>query len=134
MRISPPKASLLIYDGECPLCQRARAWIEQHVPLEVLRTIPCQDERRPALAPTVTTEDCMAAMQLVMPDGRVFSGERAFPHILRMTRYGRFIAWLFYLPGTRWVYQRIARNRLAISGLLVRKEQGDSCSIDKGCK
>ncbi len=130
----PNEPSLLIYDGDCPLCQRARVWIEQHVPPESLRTLPCQDEQRPTLAPTVSTDDCMTAMQLVLPDGKVFSGERAFPHILRLTRYGRFVAWTFYLPGVGLAYQLVARNRLAISGLLVRKKRGDSCSVDKGCK
>lgn len=125
--------SLLLYDGECPLCQRAKTWVEQHVSANAIETLPCQDETRPQRAPTVSDADCLSAMQLITPDGRVYAGERAFPHILRHTRYGKYIGWLFYLPGAGLIYRFIARHRLALSGLVIRKQSGDACSVDKGC-
>lgn len=123
--------ALLIYDGECPLCQRA--WAEARIPAERLETMPCQDEARPERAPVVTREACMEAMQLVLPDGRCYSGEEAFPPLLRLTRYGRYFAWCFSLPGASLAYRLIARNRLALSGLFRRKEPGDHCSTDGEC-
>jgi len=125
--------ALLIYDGDCPLCQRARKWIEAHVPQDTLETLPCQDPDRPARAPMVSLEDCMSAMQLILPDGRLYSADKAFPPLLGMTRYGRYAAWLFYVPGIAWLYRQVARNRLALSALLFRKTPGAGCSIDKGC-
>ena len=82
----------------------------------------------------VSFEACMEAMQLVLPDGTVYVGDRAFPHLLRLTRYGRYFSWLFRLPGTNLIYRLIARNRLALSGFLIRKEKGAKCSIDEGCE
>jgi predicted DCC family thiol-disulfide oxidoreductase YuxK len=131
---APNPKSILIYDGECPVCQRARQWIERHVSADVLQTMPCQDLRREELVPSIPYEDCMQAMQLITPDGRVHAAERAFPHVLRLTRYGRFIGWLFYLPGAGVLYRLFARNRLAISGLLERKSDGEQCSIDRDCR
>ena len=128
------KQSLLLYDGACPMCQRARQWVEKHVPPHAIKTLPCQDKERPLLAPMISTENCMSAMQLITANGEVFSGERAFPHILRHTHYGRYFGWAFYLPGAGLLYRAVARNRLAISGLLLRKQPGEHCSIDKGCE
>ena len=126
--------ALLIYDGECPMCQRARTWVEAHVATERLETMACQDEARPRRAPMVSETECLEAMQLILPDGRHFSGEKAFPPLLRMTRWGKYTAWIFALPGTAWAYRRIAKNRLAISALLFRKVPGENCSIKDGCE
>ena len=44
---------------------------------------------------------CMGAMQLILPDGQVLSGESALPEILgRLKRY-RLAAGLFRLPGSK---------------------------------
>ena len=130
----PPQPSLLLYDGECPLCQRARHWVERRVPASVIETLPCQDDTRRERAPMISDSDCMAAMQLIEPDGRVFAGEKALPRILRHTSWGWLVGWLFYLPGAGVAYRFIARHRLAISGLVVRKQDGEHCSIDRGCR
>lgn len=126
--------ALLIYDGNCPLCQRARRWLEQRIPPDRLETLPCQDPERSRRAPMVSLEACLEAMQLVLPDGRRFAAEKAFPPLLALMPGGRFFAWCFALPGTGWAYRRIARNRLAISALLFRKAPGERCSRDEGCK
>ncbi len=111
----------LIYDGECGLCQRAvqrlRAWDREHR----LAYLPFQDEetvRRfgiglPALA---------AAMHLVMPDGRVFSGADAVPELGRLLPGKRWWAWGFAVPGVRPLARRIyggiaRRRRCAVRGL-----------------
>lgn len=128
------RRALLIYDGACPMCQRARKWVEARVPSERLEIMACQDTARPLRAPMITEAECLEAMQLILSDGRHYAGEKAFPPLLRMMRWGRYVAWLFALPGAAWVYRRIARNRLAISALLFRKKAGERCSIEDGCE
>lgn len=115
------------------MCQRARDWAIARIPAEQLETMACQDTARPVRAPMVATEDCMEAMQLLLPDGRLYAGEKAFAPLLRLTPGGQWYAWCFYLPGVSLIYRTIARNRLAISALLFRKKPGAHCSIDKGC-
>ena len=128
---------LLLYDGECPMCLRARDWIAAHATTGAIELMPCQDPGRLGRAPQVSDAACMAAMQLVMPDGRVFAGERAVPHILSATPGYRWLGALMRFPGVlllaRPVYALIARNRLAISALFVKRAPGDSCAIDKDC-
>lgn len=124
---------LLIYDGQCPMCVRARQWVEARVPAGSIEFLACQDPRRAERAPAVSESQCMEAMQFVGPDGRVYSGERAFPPLLRLTRYGRWIAWCFQLPGTALVYRAIARNRQHLSAFFKPRKPGEHCSIDDGC-
>ena len=65
---------------------------------------------------------CMQAMQLILPDGEVFSGERALPEILkRLKRYSPAAA-IFDLPGSgilaRSFYRWFADNRYHIANVL----------------
>jgi predicted DCC family thiol-disulfide oxidoreductase YuxK len=118
----------LIYDGECGLCQRAvqrlRAWDRE----QRLAYLPFQDTdavRRfgiglPALA---------AAMHLVLPDGRVFSGADAVPELGRLLPGKGWWAWGFAVPGVRRLARRIycgiaQRRRCAVRGLPARVASG----------
>jgi predicted DCC family thiol-disulfide oxidoreductase YuxK len=63
-----------------------------------------------------------AAMHLILPDGRVFSGADAVPELGRLLPGKRWWAWGFAVPGVRpvarRVYARIARGRrCAVRGL-----------------
>jgi len=115
----------LIYDGNCPLCTAAARWIRQNAG-DGIETLPCQDEARAARFPNVSEAACMNAMQLVMPDGAVYSGERALPHLLRRLHGWRRLAWVFSVPGASfiapYVYRWIARHRYALSIFLRHKE------------
>jgi predicted DCC family thiol-disulfide oxidoreductase YuxK len=68
----------------------------------------------------------MQAMQLVLPDNTVLSGEKALPEILkRLRRYGP-VATLFKLPGSeilsRVFYRWFADRRYHIARLLFPKK------------
>ena len=121
-------AATLIYDGDCGLCQRAvarvRAWDREHR----LAYLPFEDRdsvRRfgiglPALA---------AAMHLVLPDGRVFSGADAVPELGRLLPGKGWWTWGFLVPGVRplarHLYGRIARRRrCAVRALPARGQEG----------
>lgn len=115
----PEAPAILIYDGECPMCRRAQAWFTARVPSERLMCIPCQSPERERLAPQIPLDECLTAMQLILPDGTRYSGEQALPVLLRMTPHWR---WLGRILGTRvflWVakpiYRTIARRRFVLS-------------------
>ncbi len=127
---------VLIYDGECPMCRSARAWLEARVPVGALEYLPCQDERRAEVAPGMAREECLQAMQLVRPDGHRLAGEKALPALLQMTPGWRWLGRLLELPGMGWltgpVYAVIARNRLSISRVFFAKS-GPACDSESGC-
>ena len=129
----------LIYDGECAMCRASALWIMRRaLDAGTLEILPCRSAPRRARFPQVTDEQCMTAMQLVLPDGRVLAGADAMPELLRrVPRWRRvamlfampellrriprwrWIAALFALPGlrplARVVYAWIARNRMRVS-------------------
>jgi predicted DCC family thiol-disulfide oxidoreductase YuxK len=110
-------APTLIYDGECGLCRRAVQRVQAWDREQRLAYVSFQDGEAvgrfgiglPALA---------AAMHLVLPDGRVFSGADAVPELAGLLPGKRWWAWGFAVPGVRplarWIYGAIARRRRCV--------------------
>jgi predicted DCC family thiol-disulfide oxidoreductase YuxK len=118
----PPSelVATLIYDGECSMCRASALWIMRRaLSRGALEILPCRSGVRRERFPQVSEEACLAAMQLVLPDGRVLSGADAVPELLPRIRGWGWVAGLFALPGVRpmarRVYAWIARNRMRIS-------------------
>jgi predicted DCC family thiol-disulfide oxidoreductase YuxK len=131
-------ASVLIYDGECPLCCTARDWVLKKSPHGSIEALPCQSDERKNRFPQMEEAQCMEAMQLVLPDGDVLSGEKALPNLLSLLNGWKWLAGFLTWPLVRHtspiVYRIIARNRLAFSILISRKGEGaHSCSTDDSC-
>ncbi len=112
--------AVLIYDGECAMCRASALWLMRlALSRGALEILPCRSEPRRARFPRVSDEACMAAMQLVLPDGRVLAGADAVPELLRRIRGLGWLAALFALPGARPVARRfyawVAKNRMRLS-------------------
>ncbi len=109
----------LIYDGECPLCAKAVAWVQANARPQTLDYVTCQSVDRAQRFPAMTEAQCMQAMQLVMDDGAVYSGDEALPVLLSMLRRWLWLARLFRLPGIAFLspaaYRFVARNRHVFS-------------------
>ena len=80
---------------------------------------PCRSAPRRARFPQSTDEQCLTAMQLVLPDGRIVPGADAVPELFARIPRWRWVTALFELPGmrpvARRVYAWIPRNRMRIS-------------------
>jgi predicted DCC family thiol-disulfide oxidoreductase YuxK len=121
--------AVLIYDGSCPICQRAIEWIKGSERKDSFEMLPCQSEEVRRRFPLIEESICMGAMQLILPDGQILSGERALPEILRRLKRHRLAAWLFRLPGSkilaRSFYRWFARHRYYIAkAFLSDKREG----------
>lgn len=112
----------LIYDGECPLCRNAVAWVRARCEPGTFEYLSCHAEELTRRFPQVSRSACLAAMHLILPDGRVLAGEGAVPEILLRLRRYRRVAPLFRLPGARFVsglfYRWFAARRHFVSRLL----------------
>ena len=113
---------MLIYDGACPVCRKTVEWISENMLKDAFKMIPCGSEEARKMFSLVEQAVCMQAMQLILPDGEVFSGERALPEILkRLKRYSPAAA-IFDLPGSgilaRSFYRWFADNRYHIANVL----------------
>jgi predicted DCC family thiol-disulfide oxidoreductase YuxK len=121
--------AVLIYDGNCPICQRAIEWIKGNERKDSFEMLPCQSEEVRRRFPSIEESVCMRAMELILPDGQILSGERALPEILRRLKHYRLAARLFRLPGSkilaRSFYRWFARHRYHIAkAFLPDKREG----------
>lgn len=88
--------------------------------------LPCQSDEARARFPLIKRARCMKAMQLVLPDGTVLSGEQALPEILKRLKRYRGLSRLFDLPGSgtlsRAFYSWFADRRYHIADVLFRED------------
>lgn len=115
-------SAVLIYDGECSMCRASALWLMRRAiagGATQFEILPCRSPARRERFPEVSEASCMAAMQLVLPGGRVLSGADAVPEILERIPRWRWVRRVFDLPGVRplarRVYAWIARNRMRLS-------------------
>ena len=115
-----PEKGIVLYDGDCPLCQRSVAVVKKLDWLGRLAYGNARDtDRLPPSAVPLDPQRMLEEMHVVTPDRRrAFAGFRAF----------RWIAWrlpalwpvapLLYLPGVPWlgnrVYRWVAKNRFGL--------------------
>ena len=114
--------AVLIYDGVCGVCGAAKGWIERRAAPGAFEFLTCQDPERVRRYPAISEADCMVAMQLVLPGGRVLAGDRAIPEILARLGHWRWLGLAFRIPGASRlappVYAWIARHRYRLSAAL----------------
>jgi predicted DCC family thiol-disulfide oxidoreductase YuxK len=113
------KKTTLIYDSACPVCSRTVQWIGENEVENSFEMLPCRSEALDVRFPGMDRAACARAMQLVLPDGAVLSGEKALPEIFKRLRRYKSIAILFRLPGaamlSRILYRWFADRRYRIA-------------------
>jgi predicted DCC family thiol-disulfide oxidoreductase YuxK len=122
----------VIYDGDCPLCQRSIAILRKLDWFGRLEYVNARDTTQDLLhqAPVVG-KPLLEEMHVLTPDGKhIYHGFGAF----RWMAWRLPLLWLFapllYLPGVPWLGQRVyvwvARNRFQLVPC-----QGGVCDIQK---
>jgi predicted DCC family thiol-disulfide oxidoreductase YuxK len=120
---------VLIYDEDCPICRKAAQWVERNKRGDALELLPCKAEEVRSRFPSMEETVCMRAMQLILPDGRVLSGEKALPEVITKLRRYHWVAWLFRLPGagvlSHALYRWFAGRRYRIARILFSDRNGN---------
>jgi predicted DCC family thiol-disulfide oxidoreductase YuxK len=133
------RQATLIYDGECDFCTQAAQWALDHAWPGALEAVPCESGERERRFPQVSTEDCLQAVQLVLPDGRVLAGSDAAPEILKRFRgpQWRAASQVMRAPGVRHLarpaYHYIAEHRGKLSALFAAPDGHDSPCDHNAC-
>jgi predicted DCC family thiol-disulfide oxidoreductase YuxK len=116
---APPSKPLMIFDGECRFCGR---WIERWrgVTGEDVDYQPFQDAIIAERFPEIPREQFEQAVQLVTPDGTVYSAAEAVLRALAAARRERWLLWLYRkLPVfsilAETIYHEVAVNREFLS-------------------
>lgn len=127
----------LIYDANCPFCCAARDWFVRRAIAGQLEYMPCQAPERIARFPSIPEAQCMEAMQVVMADGTIYSGDRALPALVERLRGWRWLAWVLRVPPIVWasgpIYRFVAKRRYALL-TVVGGKHANSCSVDGQCE
>ena len=116
---------VLLYDGHCRFCiaqaDRLRRWTGDRIHLVSFRD-PGVLERYPS----ITSDACEQAIQLVLPDGRVVTGAEAAARALALRPPLAPLAGLYFVPGIRQLvdaaYRVVARNRFRLGGKVCTDE------------
>jgi len=113
------RLATLVYDGDCTVC---RYWVVYWQGLTHGRVVFRAYQEAAADFPAIPSEAFRRAIQLIEPDGRVYSGAAATFRVLRHAP-GRTAWWWCYshLPGvaamSEWAYAFLARRRGLLSRL-----------------
>ncbi len=109
----------VVYDGECPFCQRQIARIRKYDRHGRFEYVPRQTPGLTARFPALGQGGFDTGMRLIMPDGLIYVGADAVYHIARRLQYWRLLAWLYRVPGihslARFAYAWVAANRQSLS-------------------
>jgi predicted DCC family thiol-disulfide oxidoreductase YuxK len=120
VRTAPPGHHVLIYDGLCRFCTAGARRFVRWMGGAGAELVDFQRHGALARFPGLSHDECMKAMQLITPDGRVYRGAEALARALLTRRIVGALAYLYYLPGLRqsldWLYARVAANRYRIMG------------------
>jgi predicted DCC family thiol-disulfide oxidoreductase YuxK len=134
-------SDVLIFDGDCRFCiaqvarlkRLARGGNAQAGGDGPLVEMPLQTAGL-LDAVRVSHDEAMAAMHLVLPDGRIYRGLEAAVQAMRHRPILGKLVMLYYVPGIKQLadlgYRIVARYRYAIMGRAVaRGECHGSCAI-----
>ena len=109
----PPDRPLLVFDGDCSFC---RAWVEHWRQISGDRADYIAYRELGDRFPEIPREVFAASVQLIFPDGEVFSAAHAVFRLLALVPGRSVPLWLYQrVPGFRpvveTVYRLIARHR-----------------------
>ncbi len=94
----------MLFDGDCGFCRR---WIRKWNKITGDRVRYAPYQQALAQFPQLTEQQCAAAVQLIMPDGTLFSGAHA---VFRALDLGGRYRWLLRLYESRPLFAAVAER------------------------
>src|SRR5262249_43215480 len=112
---SPPPKPLLVYDGDCRFCA---FWIRRwrRTTSDLVDYAPFQDLLLASRFPELTREQCESAVQLIEPDGQIYSGAEAALRALAKASHHDWLLqhyydWPSFAKIAEFGYAFVARHR-----------------------
>ncbi len=111
---------VLIYDGNCRLCEEGKTWIQRWDRIGRVKILHFEDPQAISLQPDLDGLDYLEAIRYIDPAGRVWEGPEGVIHLLKALPFGRPAAWFLSLPGVfplaHRAYWWVAKNRYEMFG------------------
>jgi predicted DCC family thiol-disulfide oxidoreductase YuxK len=113
------KQSIVIYDGDCGICEKCRTLIERLDWFSRLQCLPLQEMALYSRFPLLKYEDCQRELKLIEEASPIIGGADAVIKICLKLPLMIPVGALFSLPlfkqVARWLYPIVASNRYRIS-------------------
>ncbi|MBI4367806.1 MAG: DUF393 domain-containing protein [Candidatus Omnitrophica bacterium] len=108
---------VMLYDGDCSFCQR---WIDRWRKMTGDRIAYEPYQKALSRFPQLTQAQCQTAVQLIAPDGSVFSAAHAVLKALALSGKAGFFLWCyeqvpFFNRISEWAYQVVSGHRTFLS-------------------
>ncbi len=132
---TPPGKYVVLYDGLCKFCIAGSAKLLALARPGRVERVDFQQPGALDRFPGISHADCMAAMQLITPAGRVYTGFEAAVQAVATRPLLGWLAYVYYLPVLRQLldglYALVAANRYRIMGKAVAAGEceGGTCSL-----
>lgn len=114
-----PRALYVLYDAECALCRRCRAWLEAQPAFVELRFVALQSGEAARRFPGIGAWDPRGQLLVVSDGGDVYRGPQAWIMCLYALReyreWSQRLAHPALLPLARRFCELVSENRLALS-------------------
>jgi predicted DCC family thiol-disulfide oxidoreductase YuxK len=111
---------LVVYDGACGICGGNLKWLYRLDWFRRFDALPYQSDEVYQACPQLTREACEQALQLVLLNGRVYSGTDAFREVFLRMPLTFPVGVLMLFPPLSWLlrklYPILARNRYRMGG------------------
>ena len=117
-----PSKSIVIYDGDCGICETARRILEKLDFFSCFEAIPLQNEKLYDEFHFLSKEECLTELKLIQKKKDsyyLYGGVSAVLEIMRSLPLFYLFTFLFFLPFmykmADWFYKLVAKNRHKIS-------------------
>ena len=98
----------LLYDEGCSLCVRFQEEVNRRDRRAKIKMVGFEDPRIGQIVPGMSREELSKSFHLVLPGGKVLSGHRAMPELLRIIPGWGAAGWLLKrLPFSERISERI---------------------------
>lgn len=77
-----PSGLTVLYDAHCPVCRRARRWVERHRQLVPVRFVPAGSDAANTRFPQLDVGSTLADVTVVTDEGAVLRGDLAWITVL----------------------------------------------------
>ncbi|MEM1058723.1 MAG: DCC1-like thiol-disulfide oxidoreductase family protein [Verrucomicrobiota bacterium] len=132
--LEPGADAIVLFDGECGLCQGSVNWMLARDRQRTLRYAPLQGETARAILerhgkdPTVLSGMWLCEYPHTPRERLLHRSDAALASLRHLGGFWRVLSWARFIPSAlrNWVYGIIARNRYKWFG---KKEAGSACSL-----
>ncbi|MGB8356595.1 MAG: DUF393 domain-containing protein [Chthoniobacteraceae bacterium] len=117
----------ILYDRDCAICRRCRAWLERQPAYVTLEFLPLQSETVPRRFPGIEKLDLDKEIVVISDTGEVWQGGEAWVICLWTLReyreWSQRLAHPALLPLARRACSIFSENRLQLSRLLFKESR-----------